>query len=319
MRRLCCAALALICLGLPSHAQSDRQNTSNISQAGADLIAETVQDALGVEAVNISDIQQTGTGHSAAVDQTGTSFSINESAISQMGDDNSAELRQTGLYANNRSLIQQFGARNSTSVAQSSDGGATSSASQSGDDNTTDLRQFTSLGGVNALIAVFGLRNDVLVDQFASRGGASSWLQIDGEDNQASIIQSSGRAMTNSSVAQMTGAQNGLSVFQAGEFGDNVANASAIGSDNTITITQLNEGVDFMTNNADVGITGTGNAVTVAQGTESAWGTESQNSTAVIVIDGSANMIDLEQTGSNANSASFNLTGSGQSITLVQD
>ena len=37
--------------------------------------------------------------------------------------------------------------------------------------------------------------------------------------------------MTNSSVAQMTGAQNGLSVFQAGEFGDNVANANAIGSD----------------------------------------------------------------------------------------
>lgn len=211
----------------------------------------------------------------AFVFMAGAAFAqSNDSSIDQVGDGNAATVAQTG--ADNQSTIEQS--------AQGTSGGQPVAASavvtQTGDDNVSSLNQDAFFGDHDATITQVGDDNYSSIN--TQNGGGIAMVNMQGSMNSLLGI----------------GLQSGSSANQKN---NNEFYLDILGDGNVVGMTQ-----EF--GSGDVDLTGSGNTVTLRQLAQSSY------HTATISVDGSSNMINVNQAGDTGGTGG---TGSVSTVDLL--
>lgn len=312
-----CAGVILIACSFSAHAQTAKQNASQIDQAGSGHVAETVQQAItplapDIESIGRSHIRQTGADHTARVEQGSDFWSAgNQSSIDQSGDHNNAEVRQGGFEPRATSSVTQAGSENDARVSQHATGSAFSTISQVGDGNVAEVIQSGFFSGPQSVVDIAGSQNEVRVGQV---GGHQSVI-ITGDGNRADVdILVRNRTGFGQTNAELSGNDNRFSIDQRVTWGFNGATVGAFGDGNEIHIGQFTyEG----TVTATIDVDGNDNRVDLTQGGQAVL--LERATAAGIAVDGSSNVVSIMQTGPGGGTATVGITGDGNSTTLVQN
>lgn len=142
---------------------------------------------------NISTIEQIGSGNSVVVTQHGGGLggAENNVQIEQNGEDQTAEIHQTGIYLENDASVLQTGLGNMASIIQGGHGGInTAMITQDGEANNARIAQQAMLLGLNpntATIIQSGIGNNAEIDQTGSSHEAE--IKQNGDYNGGGIVQ----------------------------------------------------------------------------------------------------------------------------------
>lgn len=235
---------------------------------------------------NSADIEQTGSGNTSTLTQTKN----NEFELVQDGDDNLSNFRQAN-NGGNKAFINQLGDRNKVTRGGGALQGSNNLAhiDQGGNDNTAIIYQDFK-------------NNELNFDQ-------------DGNGNYAKANQDGGVAGSILTVNQVGDNNRSDDGFQKNGF--NSANTQITGSDNW---TETHQNGDLNTVTIDINGSGNGNVGVGASGDDYISVTQGgDNNTADIDIIGSYNDVDISQSGTGGHEATVLQTGDLNIGTISQD